>query len=84
MTSLHPGSRGKPTKVHFRISKSAVDAPLAAAAAVYVREDCNEITTLQGRGYIEASCLHGCFLAAEAMEAATSVAIVIWASRLRS
>jgi hypothetical protein len=65
----------------FDASEAAVYALRASRAAIDVTEDRDEIAP-QRTGQLAGSCIfHGCFLAAEAMDAATSVAMAIWASR---
>src|SRR3954468_20996620 len=84
LESLHSRCGGKSVEVHLSLAEAAIDARPGAGAAIYVSKNCNEVTSLKGTGYVGASCLHGCFLAAEAIEAATSLAILICASRSRS
>src|SRR4029078_921948 len=81
LSSLHAGSRGTSIELHFSIAEGGINAHLRASAAVHVGKNCNQIATLQRAGHVGARALHGCFLADEAIEAATSVAILIWGSR---
>src|SRR3954452_16725294 len=85
LRSLHPGSGRQAIELGFRgvVVEAAVKACLAAAA-IDILEDRNEVPASDRAGYVEGWRLHGCFLAAEAIEAATSLAILICASRSRS
>ena len=83
LVSLHPGGRGKSLETGLQI-KAAVNASLRARTAVHVSQNGNEVTALERTLNVGASGFHGCFLTAEAIEAATSLAILIWGSRLRS
>ena len=85
LPSLHPGSGCQSVEMYFGTAgEGAVDALLASAAAIHIFENCHEVSARDRAGVVEAWRLHGCFLAAEAIEAATSLAILIWGSRSRS
>ena len=82
--SLHSGGGGETIELGIAAIDCAIDAFHAGRSAIEVGEDRNEIAARKG-SRVAASQIcegfHGCFLAAEAIEAATSVAILIWGSR---